>query len=130
MALTLALCLLLTLPHGLGNKHLRACIAQLLGIDPANYKPGSMTYDLRRLRLHGLIERVPGTFRYFVTEKGVRVSAFYSKVYARILRPALSIEPIPHSLGKLRAVPIRESKGLNDIEKGLDRLLTEARILA
>jgi len=130
MALMNALCLFLTLPHGFRNKNLRACMAQLLGIDPANYKPGSMTYDLRRLRLHGLIERVPGTFRYFVTKEGIRVSTFYAKVYARIFRPALSIELVPHSSGGLRVVPIRESKGLRDIEKGLDRLLTEARMAA
>jgi hypothetical protein len=29
-----------------------------------------MTYDLRRFRLHGLIERVVGTHRYTVTPTG------------------------------------------------------------
>ena len=29
-----------------------------------------MTYDLRRLRLHGLIERIPHTRRYTVTDIG------------------------------------------------------------
>ena len=33
-----------------------------------------MTYDLRRLRLHGLIQRVPHTFRYVVTPAGLEVS--------------------------------------------------------
>jgi len=33
----------------------------MLGIDPSAMTPGRMTYDLRRLRLHGLIERIPKT---------------------------------------------------------------------
>jgi hypothetical protein len=33
-------------------------LAQLLGLDPTQY-PAGTTYDLRRLRLHGLIQRIP-----------------------------------------------------------------------
>jgi len=54
-----ALCLFLNLPDGFRNHELRAHVAHLLGLDPATYKPGRMTYDLRRLRLHGLIARIP-----------------------------------------------------------------------
>jgi hypothetical protein len=38
------------------------------------YCPGQMTYDLRRLRCHGLIQRLPRTNRYVLTPDG-RVSA-------------------------------------------------------
>jgi hypothetical protein len=37
---------------------------QLLG---SNYRPGRMTYDLRWLRLAGLIDRMPHTNRYQLT---------------------------------------------------------------
>jgi hypothetical protein len=47
-----------------------------------------MTYDLRRLRLNGLIHRLPGTHRYTVTTYGLRVALFYSRLALRILRPA------------------------------------------
>jgi hypothetical protein len=30
-----------------------------------------MTYDLQRLRLHGMIERIPKTHRYRVTQIGL-----------------------------------------------------------
>ena len=50
-----------------------------------------MTYDLRRLRLHGLIERVPHTNRYRPTDFGLRVSLFFTKAYSRLLRPGLSV---------------------------------------
>lgn len=35
-----------------------------------------MTYDLRRLRLHGLIERLPRSNTYVLTPEGVRVAVF------------------------------------------------------
>ena len=47
-----------------------------------------MTYDLWRVRLRGLIERVPGTHRYTVTEYGLRIALFYTRTHAR---PALWI---------------------------------------
>ena len=46
-----------------------------------------MSYDLRRLRLHGLIERIPGTHTYTVTPDGIRVAIFYTKLRHRLLGP-------------------------------------------
>ena len=46
-----------------------------------------MTYDLRRLRLKGVIHRLPNTHRYTATTYGLKVAFFYSKLYLRILRP-------------------------------------------
>jgi hypothetical protein len=50
-----------------------------------------MTYNLRRLRLHGLIERLPATHRYQLTDHGLRTAMFYTRVYHRILRPGLAL---------------------------------------
>ena len=44
--------------RGFTNQEMRALLAQLLGLDPANYSVGRMTYDLRRLRLHGLTSQL------------------------------------------------------------------------
>jgi DNA-binding IclR family transcriptional regulator len=49
-----------------------------------------MSYDLRRLRLHGLIERIPNSYRYQLTPQGLRIAMFFSRTYARLLRPALA----------------------------------------
>jgi hypothetical protein len=95
MALMSVLCSFFNLPAGFRNSDLRANVAQLLGLDPATYKPGKMTYDLRRLRLHGLIKRVPHTHRYLLTDLGIRIAAFFTKTHARILRPALSLQSSP-----------------------------------
>jgi hypothetical protein len=51
-----------------------------------------MTYHLRRLRLHGIIERLPGTHTYRVTSDGIRVAAFYTKVDRRLHRPMLEAD--------------------------------------
>lgn len=50
---------------------------------------GQMTYDLRRLRLHGLIERIPHTFRYQVTP-GLCSALFLTRVHGCLLRSGLA----------------------------------------
>jgi hypothetical protein len=86
-----ALLLFVLLPHGFSNRDLRERLAPLLGTDPSPLRPGQMTYDLRRLRLHGLIERLPGTHRYQLTAAGRRTAMFYTRTYNRILRPGLAL---------------------------------------
>jgi hypothetical protein len=77
--------------EGFRNRQLRPLLAQYLGLKDSAMTAGRMSYDLRRLRLHGLIERVEGTHRYVPTQAGLRTAMFYSRVYARVLRPGLSI---------------------------------------
>jgi hypothetical protein len=84
MALAGALYQTLLAATGFTNKDLRVLIAGLLG---SAYTPGQMTYDLRRLRLNGLIRRLPHTNRYVLTADGVRITVFYVKVYNRLLVP-------------------------------------------
>jgi len=49
-----------------------------------------MTYQLRRLRLHGVIVRQPRSHRYLLTDFGLRVTLFFTRTYARLLRPGLA----------------------------------------
>lgn len=77
--------------QGFASKELRGPLAQLLGLDPASMTQARMTYDLRRLRLHGIIERIPHTNRYRVTPFGLRTSMFLSRTWSRLLRPGLSL---------------------------------------
>ena len=76
LAMMHALCMFALLPNGFLNREVREHVSQLLGLAPDYYTPGKMTYDLRRLRLHGLIKRMPRTNRYRVTDDGVRASLF------------------------------------------------------
>ena len=61
-----------------------------------------MTYDLRRLRLHGLIRRVPHTNTYVLTTEGIRTAVFYTKVHDRVLRPLVSAANAPPASPELR----------------------------
>jgi hypothetical protein len=77
------------LPAGFSNRALREHLAALLGQAPADLSQGRMTYHLRRLRLHGMIERIPQTHRYRVTDFGLRTAWFFARTYCRLLRPGL-----------------------------------------
>jgi hypothetical protein len=89
-ALLSALLVFRLLPRGFSNRDLRDHWAPLLGKAPEALTPGQMSYHLRRLRLHGLIERIPKTHRYRVTDSGWRTALFCTRTYNRILRPGLA----------------------------------------
>ena len=78
------------LPRGFSSRELRDHWAPLLGKNPQSITAGQMTYHLRRLRLHGLIERVPKSHRYRVTDAGLRTMLFCTRTYNRLLRPGLA----------------------------------------
>jgi predicted MarR family transcription regulator len=92
MALVGALCLTLNAVLGFTNRSLRAQVSQLLGQD---YGINQISYDLGRLRLNGLIERLDATNRYRLTADGQRVAIFYTKVHQRLLRPLLAADTPP-----------------------------------
>jgi hypothetical protein len=100
LALMHTLCLFALSPTGFRHRDVRTDIAQLLGRDPDSYAAGPMTYDLRRLRLHGLIERVPKSHRYRVTTLGARLAMLYVRLYARAVRPSASLEPSGSTRGR------------------------------
>jgi hypothetical protein len=87
-AVLLLLCLQL---EGFRNRQLRPFLAQMLGLEESNISAGRVSYELRRLRLHGLIERIANTHRYRITAKGLRTALFYTRLYNRSLRPGLAI---------------------------------------
>ncbi|MGI9119727.1 MAG: hypothetical protein ACR2G7_06350 [Acidimicrobiales bacterium] len=95
MALAGALSCVVHAVTGFTNHSLRGLVAGLLGQD---YSTNQMTYDLRRLRLHGLIRRLPHTNTYLLTPEGIRVAVFYTKLQNRLLRPLLATDHPPAPL--------------------------------
>lgn len=73
--------------RGLTNRGMREHMADLY--DGA-YNARQATYDLRRLRLKELIERVPGTHTYRVTARGRAIATFFTRLAARVMVPVLS----------------------------------------
>jgi hypothetical protein len=83
------------LPRGFSNLNLRDYWALLLGKSPDGMTLGQMSYHIRRLRLHGLIERITGIHRYQVTRQGAHAALFLTHTYNRLLQPSLAqIVPI------------------------------------
>ena len=116
-ALAGALCQTLLAATGITNKSLRALMTGLLH---APYSPGQMTYDLRRLRLAGLIRRIDHTNRYTLTADGIRVAVFYTKLHNRLLRPLLAADQ-PQAPAELRAA-------LRAIDQHVDNYISQARL--
>ncbi|WP_220040802.1 hypothetical protein [Streptomyces sp. NTH33] len=117
MALTGALCQTLLVATGFTNKNLRVLIAGLLGGD---YRPGQMTYDLRRLRLAGLICRLPHSNRYQLTSDGIRIAVFYTKIYNRLLTPLTAADQ-PQAPPELR-------QALRTFDRHVDSYIDRARL--
>ena len=117
MALAGALCCVVHTVTGLTNHSLRGLVAGLLGHD---YSTNQMTYDLRRLRLHGIIERVPHTHTYRVTPEGIRVACFYTKRYHRLLSPLLEADEPP--------APANLRQRLATIDRHVCDYITSARL--
>ena len=78
------------IPKAIGNRSLRKAVAQRLEGVLDHYSSAQMTYDLRRLRLKGLIERIGTSQRYRLTDLGIRVVTFFTKLYHRLFAPGLA----------------------------------------
>lgn len=117
-----ALCLFELLPEGFRNADLRNKVAELLNQEPGSFSQGRMTYDLRRLRLHGLIERQPHSNRYRITQDCVRISLFFTRTEARFFSSALAIEQ-PIEVGSAPCVLVQASQAIG-------RLIQETKLAA
>jgi len=85
--------------------------------------PVRTTYQLRRLRLHGLIARQEGTHRYVITDFGLRVSLFFTRCHARILRPGLSIV-----MDETGDDPPALRRAFGELEAAFDRHVAEPKM--
>lgn len=117
MALTGALCIGLLSVVGFTNKTLRGLVSQLLD---RPYTRSQMTYDLRRLRLLGLIQRLPKSNTYVLTPDGQRVAITYTKLGHRLLPPLLTADRPP------APPPLRAA--LRTIDQHVTNYLDKARL--
>jgi hypothetical protein len=117
IALAGALCCVLHAVTGFTNKSLRGLVAGLLG---QNHSQSQTSYDLKRLRLHGLIQRLPHSNTYQLTSEGIRVAVFYTKLQNRLLRPLLDADKPPG--------PIEIRNALATLESAVNKYVHAARL--
>ena len=113
------------LPRGMSHAELKAELALLLPADAATITAGRMTYDLRRLRLHGLITRIPKTHRDRVTDFGLRAALCSTRTYARLIRPGLALVT-PHTV----AGDARLRRSFQALERAMDTWCAAAKLAA
>lgn len=89
-------------------------------LDGIDYTTNQASYDLARLRLNGLIDRVPGKNRNQLTSDGLRFAIVYTKLHDRLLRPLLAADQPP------APPPIR--KALRTIDAHIAERIDNARL--
>jgi hypothetical protein len=89
-ALLPAICVFRLLPRGFTSRDLRHHLAPLPGTTADAMTSGQLSYDLRRLRYHGFIQRTPRTHRYQVTSTGLRNALFLTRACSRLLHGGLA----------------------------------------
>lgn len=114
-ALLSALLTFRTQVTGFTNRDLRDLTGQLRGLSPGSVTAGQATYDLRRLRSHGLIERVPRTHRYTVTDQGLHAAMLLIRIHERILPTGLDEQLDPTSNSRLRKAAITYQHALDSL---------------
>jgi hypothetical protein len=117
MALAGALCVVLNTVVGFTNKSLRALVSQLLD---GPYSTSQMTYDLRRLRLKGLVIRIQHTNSYTLSDDGIRFALTYTKLGRRVLPPLLAANNPP--------APVELRQAFRVIDNHVESYLEHARL--
>ena len=115
IALLGALTLFVHNAYGFRHPDLLPQVADLLGSD---YSTHQLTYDLRRLRLKGMIWRAPNSQRYLITPYGYKVALFFTRLHALVFQPGFAAldpsVPIPGPLAQALATVEQEVKNLID----------------
>jgi hypothetical protein len=106
--------------HGFRARDLRPLVEQHLARE---YTMVQMGHDLERLRLNGIIERIPRTHRYQLTDLGRQLVLFCTKLHSRVVCPGIA-QLHPEQLPN----PLRNA--WNRFDTQLERLIEEARLAA
>ncbi len=92
---------------GWSTKQIHAEVLERFNLNAGLYDIGSLRYDLRKLKGHGLIEREPGRYAQRLSGKGQRVAILFLLFHQRLYGPPRR-EPVPPSAGTV--TPAQETK--------------------
>ena len=86
---------------------------------PEDMTSGQISYDLRRLRAYQIIERIPHSRAYQVTEDGLTIALFLTRVAQRLLIPGLAelTSPRPPGRSRLRQADRAYRDALTDLAR-------------
>jgi len=113
------------LPGGFSSRISRDRFAALLGQPPDTLSAGQLTYHLRCLRLHGIIQRISGTHRYHLTDFGLRTALFFTRTYNRVLRPGLG-----RILPRISNLPCPLRRAFDNLDQEVKSWIQQAQLAA
>lgn len=123
MALFAALCRFAPSLNGFRHADVREIVSALLGMAPSTYTASQMSYDLRRLRLKGLIARIEGKHTYILTTYGRKVVYLMTKLQQRIFDMASA------AIETTVALPSQLAHAFRQLDAELDKLVAEAQLV-
>jgi hypothetical protein len=72
---------------GWRTAQIHVAVLAAFGLTAEGYSLTQLRYDLRKMKAHGLLQRIDQGYRYRLTEKGGRVSAMFVLFHKRICGP-------------------------------------------
>jgi hypothetical protein len=70
-----------------GNRDIHQAILTTFGLSSGAYTLTQLRYDLRKLKAHGLLERIGRGYLYRLTDKGVKVALMFVLFHKRVCGP-------------------------------------------
>ena len=90
VAVLQAVVALSSIPNGLCTHELAARVRELTGQSEAEYASRQASYDLKKLRGKGLVERMLKSRRYAATGTGLRTMAGVGLLREKVFKPILA----------------------------------------
>jgi DNA-binding transcriptional ArsR family regulator len=106
---------------GMSAADIHRAVLEAYQLTPVQYTRNQLAYDLRKLKAHGLIERLDNRYVYVLSDYGRKAAAMLVIVRNRILRPiagSLFVRSPKHSIepnSKLQAQYRRTTSSFNDL---------------
>ncbi len=108
--------------NGFRHAELRTILQTLLGGKSNTYTASQMSYDLRRLRLKGLVARIEGTHQYILTTYGRKVAYLMTKLQRRIFDVASA------AIETTEALPSQLARAFRQLDTELEKLVADAQL--
>ena len=97
------------------------------GFTADQYKLNSLRYDLSKLRVKALVEKIPRSRRYRLTAEGYRISLIYLKLFHKLYAPLTA--GMIHPFAGDRLFPLTRTSTLDQlylaVGQALDNLIRE-----
>jgi hypothetical protein len=73
--------------NGWRSADIHQAVLTTFGLSPTAYTLTQLRYDLRKLKAHGLLERIGRGYRYSLTDKGVKAARLFILFHKRVCGP-------------------------------------------